>query len=186
MLSKESKIRVLENFYGVDYVFFGKAVGKVNNCCPVIKEEYVSIKGALMSVFVEMLRLMDHTPKPIEEKVDSKALRVLAKASAENSRYASQKIVTTEAARKDIKSELKQELSENSKADVNKLVETKIREKAFRLAIDNLMVAKALTEAKNLEAMNEWTGKIIEDSYKILRDNLCETAMMILYDEQAE
>ena len=186
MLSKESKIRVLENFYGIDYVFFGKPVGKVNNCCPVVKEEYVSIKGALMSVFVEMLRLMDHTPQRLEEKVDSKALTRLAKESAKNSRFASQKIVTSEMARKDIKAELKEALSENSNADVNKLVETKIREKAHRLAIDNLLVARALTEAKNLEAMNEWTGKIVEDSYKILRDNLCETAMMILYDESAE
>ena len=54
MLSKESKIRVLENFYGVDYVFFGKPVGKIDSCCPIIKEEYVSIKGALLSVFVEL------------------------------------------------------------------------------------------------------------------------------------
>lgn len=186
MLSKESKIRVLENFYGIDYVFFGKQIGKTTNCCPVIKEEYVSIKGALLSVFVEMLRLMEHSPKPIEEKVTSKALTVLARESAKNSRLASQKIVTTEAARKDIKIELKEELSKNTKANVNRLVETKIREKAYRLAIDNLLVARALTEAKNLKSMNEWTGKIIEDSYKILRDNLCETAMMILYDESAE
>jgi len=186
MLSKESKIRVLENFYGIDYVFFGKPVGKVDNCCPVVKEEYVSIKGALLSVFVEMLRLMDHTPQPIEEKVDSKALTEMAKTSAKNSRYASQKIVTTEAARKDIKVELKEALDQNKNADVNKIVESKIREKAFRLAIDNLLVARALTEAKNLQAMNEWTGKIVEDSYKILRDNLCETAMMLLYDESPE
>lgn len=186
MLSKESKIRVLENFYGIDYVFFGKPVAKVQNCCPVVKEEYVSIKGALMSVFIEMLRLMEHSPQTLEEKVDSKALNELAKKSAKNSRFASQKIVTTESARKDIKVELKQALTENKNADVTKLVETKIREKAFRLAIDNLLVARALSEAKNLKAMNEWTGKIVEDSYKILRDNLCETAMMILDDEQAE
>ena len=186
MLSKESKIRVLENFYGIDYVFFGKPVGKVKNCCPVVKEEYVSIKGALMSVFVEMLRLMEHSPQKLEEKVDSKALNEMAKQSAKNSRFASQKIVTTEAARKDIKNELKETLSENKNADVTKVVETKIREKAFRLAVDNLLVARALTEAKNLAAMNEWTGKIVEDSYKILRDNLCETAMMILDDEQTE
>lgn len=186
MLSKESKIRVLENFYGIDYVFFGKPVNKVDNCCPIVKEEYVSIKGALMSVFIEMLRLMEHSPQPIEEKINSKALNEMAKQSASKSRYASQKVVTTEAARRDIKAQLKEVLAENKDADVSKLVETKIREKAFRLAVDNLVVARALSEAQNLEAMNEWTGKIVEDSYKILRDNLCETAMMLLYDEQPE
>lgn len=186
MLSKESKIRVLENFYAVDYVFFGKPVAKVPNCCPIVKEEYVSIKGALMSVFIEMLRLMEHTPETIEEKVNSKRLTEMAKIAAKNSRYASQKIVTTEAARKDIKAELKQVISEDKGADITRVVEQKIREKAFRLAIDNLLVARALNEAENLQAMNEWTGKIVEDSYKILRDNLCETAMMILDDESTD
>ena len=33
MLQKESKIRVLENFYSLDYVFFGKPVQKMKGCC---------------------------------------------------------------------------------------------------------------------------------------------------------
>ncbi len=110
----------------------------------------------------------------------------MAKESAKTSRFASQKVVTTEQARKDIKNELKEALKEDKDLDVPKLVETKIREKAFRLALDNLLVARALHEAKNLDSMNSWTGRIVEDSYKILRDNLCETAIMILDDEQPE
>ena len=186
MLSKESKIRVLETFYGVDYVLFGKPLTKVPNCCPVIKEEFLSIKGALLSVYIEMLKLMNHSPEILEEKVTSKTLVSMAKESAKASRFASQKVVTTEQARKDIKNELKEALKEDKDLDVSKLVETKIREKAFRLALDNLIVAKALQEAKDLDAMNGWTGRIVEDSYKILRDNLCETAIMILDDEQSE
>jgi len=46
MLSTESKIRVLENFYALDYVFFGKPVQEVEFCCPLVKEEYLSVKGA--------------------------------------------------------------------------------------------------------------------------------------------
>lgn len=186
MLSKESKIRVLENFYGIDYVLFGRPLKEVSNCCPVVKEEYVSIKGALLSVFVEMLRLMEHSPNVLEEKVNSQDLMKMARQNAKNARTASQKVVTTESARRDIKKELKQALSENKNLNVSKLVEHKIREKAFRLAVDNLLVARSLQEAKNLDAMNEWTGKIIEDSYKILRDNLCEVAMMILDDDSTE
>jgi hypothetical protein len=186
MLSKESKIRVLENFYGIDYALFGKPLRKTVNCCPVIKEEYLAIKGALLSVYVEMLKLMGHSPAPLEEKVSGKVLRSMARESAKNSREASKAVVTTEQARKDIKEELKEALKENKDLNISKVVESKIREKAFRLSIDNLLVAKALQEASNLEAMNDWTGRIVEDSYKILRDNLCETAMMILEDEQAE
>jgi len=184
MLSKESKIRVLETFYGIDYVLFGKPLKKVSNCCPVVKEEFISIKGALVSVFIEMLKLMEHTPKLLEEKVKAKDLKKMAIENAKAARYAAQKVVTTEQAKRDIKNELKNILKENKQVDVSKIVENKIREKAFRLAIDNLMVARALTEAKKLEEMNGWAGRIIEDSYKILRDNLCETAILILDDDQ--
>jgi hypothetical protein len=34
--------------------------------------------------------------------------------------------------------------------------------------------------------MKSWEGEIIEDSYKILRDSLCETAMMILDNEPVD
>ncbi len=186
MLSKESKIRVLENFYGIDYVIFGKALKDVQNCCPIIKEEYISVKGALLSVYVEMLKLIGHKPDVLEEKVTPKDLLVMAKESAKNARHASQKVVTTEQARADIKAELKEALTADKDADVGKLVEAKIREKAYRLAIDNLLVARALHEGTSINELNEWTGKIVEDSYKILRDNLCEIAIMILNDDQPE
>jgi len=147
MLSKESKIRVLENFYGIDYALFGKPLSKTVNCCPVIKEEYLAIKGALLSVYVEMLKLMGHSPAPLEEKVSGKELRSMARESARNSREASKAVVITQQARNDIKAELKEALQENKNIDVTKVVEQKIREKAFRLSIDNLLIAKALQEA---------------------------------------
>lgn len=183
MLSKETKMRVLENFYGIDYAIFGKPLKEVKNCCPIIKEEYVSIKGALLSVYVEMLKIMEHNPKHISKKIGSKQLMEMAKVSAKNARHAAQRVVTTEKARLDIKTELRESLVKDSKLNVSDLVETKIREKAFRLAVDNLLVARALQESKNIKALNDWTGKIIEDSYKILRDNLCETAMMIVEEK---
>ena len=186
MLSKESKIKVLESFYGIDYIFFGKPLKNVHNCCPVVKEEYLSIKGALLSVYVEMLKMMKHTPEPLEEKVDSKALISNAKVMAKSAREAAGAVVKTEQARKDIKAELQEALKDDSNTQVTAIVEGKIREKAFRLAVDNMLVARALTEAQDLESLNDWSGKIVEDSYKILRDSLCETAMLILDDEELE
>jgi hypothetical protein len=186
MLNKESKIKVLEAFYGIDYAIFGKPLKKVDNCCPVVKEEYVSIKGALLSVYVEMLKLMEHQPAELDAKIGMKDLTKNAMYSAKMAREAARKVVSTERARADIKTELKEALAEDKKVDITSLVESKIREKAFRLAVDNVLVAQSLTEATNLEAMKSWEGEIIEDSYKILRDSLCETAMMILDDEQVE
>lgn len=180
MLTKESKIRVLENFYALDYVFFGKPLKKVDSCCPLIKEDYLSIKGALMSVYIEMLKTVDHSPTPIEEKVTSSILLRNARGYAKNAREAAGKVVKTERARSDIKKDLRESLKESNTSNISGLIQEKIREKAFRLAVDNILIANLLGESNNINALNEWTGKIIEDSYKILRDNLCETANLIL------
>ena len=49
-LHKESKIRILENFQALDYIYFGKTLNKVSaNCCPALKEDYVATKGAILS-----------------------------------------------------------------------------------------------------------------------------------------
>lgn len=181
MLSKESKIRVLENFYALDYVFFGKPLSKMESCCPLLEEEFLSVKGALMSVFVEMLKIVEHSPAKIEEKLVTEDILKLAKESAKVARKNCQQIVTTEKARIDIKSEVRSALKEGK--DVSNLIREKVREKAFRLAVDTLLVARTVNESKNLDALNDWEGKIIEDSYKILRDGLCEAAILILTDE---
>lgn len=184
MLSKETKIRVLENFYAIDYVLFGRPIIKTKVCCPLVKEEYLSIKGALLSVFIEMAKLIEHTPPLLQERINSSVLRSLAKKSAKVARENARQIVTSSKAKNDIKVELKESLSRDKSLDIAKLVESKIREKAFSLALDNLLVARLLSESKNMNKLNEWEGKIIEDSYKILRDNLVESAVQIIYGEE--
>ena len=184
MLSKESKIRVLENFYGLDYILFGKPVAEVDSCCPLVKEEYISIKGALMSVFVEMLKLIDHKPETLEEKIDSVKLRKMAIRNAKIARENAQNIVTSTKARQNIKDMLKEELRKDPKINVSAVVEKAIREKAFSLAVDNLLIARSLQESHSLEKLDEWEGQIVEDSYKILRDNLIECAYMIMHGEE--
>ena len=179
---KESKIRVLENFYALDYVFFGKSVNEVEMCCPLVKEEYLSVKGALLSVFIEMLKVLDHNPLAIEESVNGAALKGLARESAGMARNNSQKIVTSAKARANIKESLQEELKKDPDANVSQIVEKAIRMKAFGLAVDNLLVARSLNEADQPKGMNTWEGRIVEDSYKILRDSLVESAYQILYD----
>lgn len=183
MLLQESKIRVLENFYALDYVFFGKPVSEVESCCPLVKEEYLSIKGALMSVFVEMLKLVDHNPNALNEKVNSKALYNYARKSAKIARENAERIVTTDKSRKAIKESLKQMVKEDSDIDLSAVIESKIRQKAFGYAVDNLLLARVVSESENFDKLNEWQGKIVEDSYKILRDNLIEAAYEIVYSE---
>jgi len=184
MLKKESKIRVLENFYALDYVFFGKPVAQVESCCPLVKEEYLSIKGALMSVFVEMLKLVNHQPSSLTEQVNSKDLMAEARKSAKIARENAQRIVTTDKSRKNIKEALKQMIKEDKEVDLSVAIENQIRQKAFSLAVDNLLLARVVAESDSFNKLNEWEGQIIEDSYKILRDNLIESAYEIIYTEE--
>lgn len=186
MLTKESKIRVLENFHALDYILFGRSVKEMNTCCPLVKEEYLSIKGALMSVYIEMLKITNHTPSVVKESVDSKMLKKNARMAAKIARENSQKIVSSGKARENIKSMLKEELQKNPKVNVSSLVEKSIRNKAFGLAIDNLLIARSVNECKSFDKLNEWEGQIIEDSYKVLRDSLVEAAYMMLYNEQED
>lgn len=183
---KESKIRVLENFYALDYIFFGKPVNEMTMCCPLVKEEYVSVKGALMSVYVEMLRFIGHNPEALTERLDGNGVQRNARIAAKVSRENAQRIVTSEKARQNIKSMLKESLKGDPSANVTSLVETSIRNKAFGLAVDNLLIARTISESENFGRLNEWEGSIIEDSYKILRDSLVECAYAILYSETDE
>lgn len=179
-LSKESKIRILENFYALDYVFFGKPVLESTVCCPFFIQEYLSVKGAILSIIIEMFKLADHTPPVINEKVNSKRLQKMAVESAKKSRENSKKLVVTEKGKEDVKNMVKEALNESdSNVKMEDVVQKKIREKAYSLAVDNLLIARTLAESENYSKMNTWEGKILEDAYKILRDQLVECALNI-------
>ena len=86
MLQKESKIRVLENFYSLDYVFFGNPVTEMVGCCPGLIEEYVGVKGALMSLMIEMYGLIGHKPEEVNLEVSTEDLRHTSKENAKVAR----------------------------------------------------------------------------------------------------
>jgi len=186
MLSKESKIRTLENFHALDYVFFGKPITEIKSCCPLVKEEYMSIKGALLSVHIEMLKLIEHAPKVVEEKVDSSGLIKQAKITAKIARENSQAIVTTDKSREHIKQTLKGMFKEDKDMNIVEEMKSQIRQQAFSLAVDNLLIGRIVKESKAFDKLNEWEGVIIEDSYKILRSNLVESAYEILESKDEE
>jgi len=184
-LSKESKMQVLENFYGLDYVFFNMPLSELDYCCPALAEEYVNLKGALMSVFIEMLKLMEHSPDPINEKISVTQIRENASINADKAKFASSKLMQTEAARKSIKDSLIESMAleeSDDEIEPQAFIEFQIKSKSYALAVDNLMLAKPLSESKDVNAMVGFEGKLLEDSYKILRDGLCECALIIIED----
>jgi len=180
MLQKESKIRVLENFYALDNVFFGKPVQKMKSCCESLVEDYMTIKGAFMSLMIEMYDMIDHQPEEITEKVDNNGLRIQARESAKVARINAKELVETKQGRDEVKLSLKEALEENADLNIEDEVKETIRTKAFGLAVDNLLIGRSLGESKSVEKLNEWDGQIVEDAYKVLRDNLVESALFIL------
>jgi len=180
MLQKESKIRVLENFYSLDYVFFGKPVKKMQACCPSLIEDYITVKGALMSLMIEMYKLIDHKPEAIDGVVTSEGLAETARENAKIARENAHHLVHSDKGRQDIKEELRNSITEDSDINIEEEVKDKIREKAFSLAIDNILIGRAVTESDQIEVLNDWEGKIVEDAYKVLRDSLVESAMFVL------
>jgi len=182
MLSKESKIRVLENFYGLDYVFFGKPLSKIDeSCCPIMKEEYLSVKGALISVYIEMIRMVNHTPEKLKKVMETNDILKNAREMAKVARDNAKAIVAAEQSRENIKLELKSALEEDKDIEVTSWVENTVREKAFGMAVDNMLIARILSESTDYDTLNDWSGRLVEDSYKILRDSLVESAIAILY-----
>ena len=183
-LSKESKMQILENFYGLDFVFFNKPLKELDYCCPALAEEYVNLKGALMSVFIEMLKLMEHQPAITEEKVTVAQIRENASRSADKSRFAASKLMQTESAKESIKDSLIESMAMETEEEIDPkaFIEFQIQTKSYALAVDNLMLAKPLSEANDVKAMLGFEGKLLEDSYKILRDGLCECALIIIED----
>lgn len=183
MITNGSKVRILENYYGIDYTLFGKPLKEMNFECKDLVRDYLAIKSALLSTLVEIFSLVKHSPKTgTNEKLKTINLKEMAKVSAGLARENSKKLVTTDKARNNIKMNLRENLEKNSKVDINKFVQNRIREKAFSLAVDNLLIARSLTESSNLRSLNEWEGQIAEDSYKILRTSLVETALKLLYE----
>lgn len=185
-LSKETKLRVLENFYALDYIFFGKPLRENKACCPVVAEEYLATKGALMSVFIEMVREVGHQPKKIKEnqKVDSKTLVENARKAAKHARENSLKILSSNKGRQHVKETLKQDLSESEDINLNDEAKKKIQESAFKFGVDNLLIARTLRESQNPGELNSWDGQLVEDAYKLLRDSLVESAMVVIENDE--
>jgi hypothetical protein len=181
---KESKIRILENFYALDYTFFGKPVTKINVCCPFLIEEYMSVKGALLSVMTEMYNLIEHKPKAISEKVSPKIVRQMAIESAKSARVSAKKLVSTAKGKESVKVKIKEAAEDAKRAkfpvNLEKITQEKITEKAFSLAVDNILVGRAISESTSYKKLDSWDGRIIEDSYKLLRDQLVECAVSII------
>ena len=177
-LTKEAKIKILEAFYGLDYLYFGKPIGDVKTCCPGLREDYLAMKNSLLSIMIEMYSMVDYKPSKISYQLSSKNLKELAIKNIKTARKISENLIRTNQAKRDIKLRLKESLTSNE-ADINAVVKEKIMEKAYKLATDTYLIGNMVIASEKINIMNQWSGKIHEDAYKYIRESLVDLAVLI-------
>lgn len=183
MVSKESKLRILENFYALDYALLGENIKNVKVCCPVFIEEYMTAKGALMSLVHEIYKAVNHTPPVIKEKATPEYIMECAVHTGQVARQNAASILKTEDCKAEIAEALRESVavSNENKSDLQTVLAENIRKRALTFAIDNMLLGRAVSESTNFEQLAEsWGGKVLEDSYVVLRDNLVESALDII------
>ena len=180
--NKESKIRILENFFAVDHILLGKRVTDVKACCPALIDEYITSKGALMSVLIDMYNLIEYSPKNISEKVDFKKVFKKSKVLAEAAKMTCKRVMVSSKGKDFIKQQVKNQLTESteSKVNINEVIDETILMGLKTIALDNLLVAPMLAESRQYSKLNEWEGAILEDAYKTLRNDLVELGKVII------
>jgi hypothetical protein len=189
--NKESKMKILENFYGIDRIIFGRPVTEITTCCPVLVDEFVTTKGALLSVLMDMYNVVEYSPKPLKEKLSYKKLVENAEKSAVLAKERCKQIIVTEKGKSFIKKEVKRFLTESVDKDstaqnINEVVDNTIRKALVSISLDNLLVANTILESKSYQSLNSWEGRILEDAYKTLKNDLIEIASTILEESKSK
>lgn len=183
MLNKDSKIRLIENFYALDYILFGKPITEIETCCPVLIEEYISTKGAVISTLKEMFEIIHHKAVPIknpEKKITEKVIRESAEKAAKIAKTNVSKLMENDRIKSDFKKSINKIVTENKKINVDKLIEEKILEQSLKLAIDNILIGRSLRECSKCNEIKSIKGKLVSDAYNFLRDSLIDSALTIV------
>lgn len=179
MLTKESKIRILENFISMDYLFFGKPISEMTDDT-IMAKQYLELKGSLCSALTEMYDTMKHHPNEFDKIIDEQDITKLAIEAAVVARKNTKSLLVSPDGKTNITESVFNTIRSNEDADVDSVVNYTIQEKAFQLGMDNMLIARSLSESENIDVLNTFEGKILEDTYKSIRDSLVETALMII------
>jgi len=180
-MQKEIKLNLMEFFLSLDQIFFHKHLSKVkiNEDCHVCRDtmitDYETSKAAILSSLLEISNLIKYSPKKINSKVDKKSLNESIKRRSKKALYEAKILLSDKRTKYDIKSKFTRNLQEGIKVNSENL----IRKRALSFAVDSLLIKNILEESLIPDNLNTWTGKIIEDSYKILRNSLIESGMNI-------
>jgi len=171
-MSKTTQSMNLSHWFSIDRILFGKTNPK-----SVLTDSefkcYVTAKGAALSNLYEMFRVIGYTPNEKFETVEE--MRKFAFKQSDDAKVRAKKILTTESVASEIRKEISQaEISEGvTSEDVAKII---VDHKVKTVALDLVMVESALEATGNKGKLSTWTGNVMLDSYKTLRDALVKYA----------
>ena len=166
---------ILRDWYFIDSVLLN---GHAKNVITEDKdyEEYISLKGALLSDLNEFYNYIDYTPQNKKIPNNDKLLQESAVLTAKKSKKLSANMIE----RKDFKSSLKKqivkEFNANPKQDVDTLSDRIINERFLKMTMDNILIGIPVIECKNKEKTNDFKGGILEQAYLTVRNDMIQFA----------
>lgn len=178
-----AKLMILENFYALDYLFFGKPISEVKICCNLIKEDYITKKNAILSLIVEMTKHTKASPN-LKTFITEEDLHNKAITSAKIARESTNAVIKSNKFREQMKDIIFESVVSDKKIkNLNRKVQSTLESKILSIGVDNLLIARLLTETKNIHKFNDWHGRVIEDAYHILKEDLIDVAYVINHHE---
>ena len=178
-LNKQTKYRVMECFKAVDSILLSKPLNECGKISQDLKEDYLNTKGAMFSMVIDAYKMTNVTPKTVYENVSAKQIKVLSENSANIAKTNSKKLITSERGLRAVRTEVSQILSSKKVKNINSLINSVVEEKAMEMALDDLLMARALRESVDPSAMATKNGRLVEDAYKYLRSALVEISREI-------
>lgn len=180
-----AKMQVLENFYALDYAIFGRLNENVDVCCPILKEEYVRTKGALLSCVIDIYKNMEFAPKAIYESISAAGIQSNATARAKQSRKNATNRILNETSKKRIKNAVQESIfAVKKKMDdsvITNIIEGEIRKIGLERLTDDILIKNSLKESKNNSFLvDDKHGIAMMNAYKTLRENFIAAAISIL------
>lgn len=160
---------VLEHWFGVDKILFGKSdPKKLLGETEYIK--YISTKSAFLSNLFEIYMKLEFNPGRTYGNVNE--MKEFAKHSASLAMLETKQLFDSE----EVMTEIKNDISDTAKIEglTEAEVSSHVIGKNYKtIALDCLTVGKALEEACTV-CLNDWDGKIKLQAHKGLRDKLVE------------
>jgi len=172
-LNKGKKTKILEHWFGIDQVLFGKSAKTILEGEELKK--YYSTKAALLSNLFEMYGIIGYTPKNNSYGSIANLIEAATKIATKSFKRSSDLLNEDSIALKSIKKEIKNTgLSEG--LENNEVTKYVVLKRNSAVALDSMMLESVLNKSRK-DNLKEWNGKVMLDSHKVLRDTLIEISL---------